>query len=75
MEKSKVIKIEIKLQEMLKLRKQLQSKVNLEPAQTGSSYVIRRRKGENDKRISVAKNTNPPHNVNFMRRNDIFSAR
>ena len=61
MEKSKVMKIEIKLQEMLKLRKQFQSKVNLEPSQTDTSYVIRRRKGENDKRILVAKSTNPPH--------------
>ena len=75
MEKSKVMKIEIKLQEMLKLRKQFQSKVNLEPSQTDTSYVIRRRKGENDKRILVAKSTNPMHNADFLRRNEISSAR
>lgn len=51
MEVTKVKEIEIKLQEMLKLRKQFQSRVNFKPAQTDTCHVIRRRKGENDKRI------------------------
>ena len=75
MEKSKVMKIEIKLQEMLKLRKQFQTKINLEPSITDTSYVIRRRKGENDKRILVAKSANPMHKADFLRRNEISSAR
>ena len=65
MERSKVKEIEIKLQEMFKLGKQLQSGVNFEPAQTDTSYVIRRRKGENDKRISVAKKHKPTTHYRF----------
>ena len=65
METSKVKELEIKLQEMLKLRKQFQSGLNLKPAQTDTSYVIRRRKGENDKRILVAKNHKPTTHCQF----------
>jgi len=65
MEASKVRELEIKLQEMLKLRKQFQSGLNLKPAQTDTSYVIRRRKGENDKRILVSKNHKPTTDGQF----------
>jgi hypothetical protein len=75
METSKMKEIEIKFQEMLKFRKQFQAMLNFKPAQTGTCHVIRRRKGENDKRIPVAKSTNPPRIPNFPRRNEISSAR
>ena len=75
MEKSKVMKIELKLQRMLKLRKQFQSKVNLEHTQTETSYVIRRRKGENDKRISVAQSAKPMHSANSFKRNEVSTVR
>jgi len=59
MEKSKVKKLEIKLQQIIKHRKQFQTGINLDLAQTDTGFVIRRRKGENDKRISVTTKYKP----------------
>jgi|GEM_PF-1609827 hypothetical protein len=60
METAKVKEIEIKLQEIFKLGKQFQYGGNFKPAQINTCYVIRRRKGENDKRIPVKKSKNSP---------------
>jgi hypothetical protein len=59
MEKAKVKEIEIKLQQIIKRSKQAQHGVNLDFAQTGTGLVIRRRKGESDKRISVTTKPKP----------------
>ena len=53
MEISKVKALEIKLQEMLKFSKQDLTKKNPKPTQINTGYIIRRRKGKIDKRISV----------------------
>ena len=55
MERAIVKEIEIKLQQIIKRSKQVQHGVNLDFAQTDTDFVIRRRKGDNDKRISVTK--------------------
>jgi len=53
MEISRVKALEIKLREMLKLSKQYQAEKNPNPTKINTGYIIRRRKGEIDKRISV----------------------
>lgn len=56
MEESRLKEIEKKLQEMIELRKQIQSGISFKPVQTGRRYVVRRRKNEKNKRICISKN-------------------
>ena len=67
MEISKVKAIEIKLREMLKLSKQYQAEKNPKPSQINTGYIIRRRKGEIDKRISVEEKHNATANYQFFK--------
>ena len=53
MEISRVKDLEIELREMLKLSKQYQAEKSPKPTQINTGNIIRRRKGEIDKRISV----------------------
>ena len=65
MEISKVKALEIKLREMLKLSKQYQAEESPEPSQINTGYIIRRRKGEIDKRISVEEKHKTTTNYQF----------
>ena len=65
MEISKVKALEIKLREMLKLSKQYQAEKSPEPSEINTGYIIRRRKGEIDKRISVEKKHKTTANYQF----------
>jgi hypothetical protein len=59
MERAIVNEIELKLQQIIKCSKQVQPRVILDFAQTDTGFVIRRRKGENDKRIPVTTQPKP----------------
>ena len=65
MEISRVKDIEIKLQEMLKLNKQCQAEKSPKPTKINTGYIIRRRKGEIDKRLSVEEKHKATANYQF----------
>ncbi|HIJ55718.1 MAG TPA: hypothetical protein HPQ03_06290 [Deltaproteobacteria bacterium] len=67
MEISKVKALEIKLREMLKLSKQYQAEKSPKPTKINTDYIIRRRKGEIDKRISVEEKHNATANYQFFK--------
>ena len=67
MEISKVKALEIKLREMLKLSKQSQAEKSPKPTKINTGYIIRRRKGEIDKRISVEEKHNAITNYQFSK--------
>jgi hypothetical protein len=48
----KISKLDAKLREMFELSKQNEAKRNQRKSQSGTGNIIRRRKGEQDKRIS-----------------------
>ncbi|SPD75532.1 conserved hypothetical protein [uncultured Desulfobacterium sp.] len=48
----KMNKLDAKLREMFELSKQTEAKRNQRKVQTGTGNIIRRRKGEADKRLS-----------------------
>lgn len=52
MESSKKKELEIKLREMLKLNNRFRKAKSTKPTQVDTGHIIRRRKGESDKRIS-----------------------
>ena len=56
MEISRVKALEITLREMLKLSKQYQAEKSPKPTQVNTGFIIRRRKGAIDKRISIKEN-------------------
>ncbi len=65
MELSRVKALEIKLREMLKFSKQYQAEKNPKLSQINTGYIIRRRKGEIDKRISVEEKHKATANYQF----------
>ncbi len=65
MEISRVKALEIKLREMLKLDKQCQAEKSPKPTNINTGYIIRRRKGEIDKRISVVEKHKATTNFQF----------
>ena len=67
MELSRVKALEIKLREMLKLSKQYQTEKSPKPTKINTGYIIRRRKGEIDKRISVEEKHNAITNYQFSK--------
>ena len=67
MEISKVKALEIKLRKMLKLSKQNQAEKSPKPTNINTGYIIRRRKGEIDKRISVGEKHNAITNYQFSK--------
>ena len=65
MEISRVKALEKKLREMLKLSKQFRAEKNPKSSQINTGDIIRRRKGEIDKRISVEEKHNATANYQF----------
>ena len=53
MDSVKMNKLDAKLREMFEVSKQTEAKRNQRRSQSGRGNVIRRRKGEHDKRISL----------------------
>jgi len=65
MEISRVKALEIKFREMLKLSKQYPAEKNPKPTQINTGFIIRRRKGEIDKRISIEEKHKATANYQF----------
>ncbi|QTA93795.1 hypothetical protein [Desulfonema magnum] len=53
MEKGKVKELEARLREMFELNEQSRTKQDKRQAKPNANFVIRRRKGEQDKRIAL----------------------